>query len=296
MLSGCTKRKTLSENLQKMRRSNKLKLWLENMNLIIYIMQTIFLSGVLMSAMSVSAQENYLEELLPGTKTSFKHWDVNRSEISGYSHFSYKEVTRDTKKFIVETNENTKRDGEVFTYKTLWFGANSGLLEWYEEEDLRNNYIIKNTYSGQTVLTRLEKAGKVVEFKTNLSQENAVPFEVVIFFLRKNLHHILQSKDYSFTLFLPLLAIELEEKGLPRSMSMIRMKVEPQDEVNLETPLGTMKAHKILVFPKSSFLRAMLPRDKTNFEFTIAKVVPHYLLQFTAGKTIHILTQLSLLQ
>ena len=270
--------------------------WLENMNLKKNIIYVVFLSGVLLSAMSVSAQETYLDELLPGTKTSFKHWDVQRSEISGYSHFSYEAVTRDAKKFIVETNENTKADGVVFTRKTLWFAANSGVPEWYEEEDLRKDYRIKNTYSGQIMRTKLEKAGKVLEFETNLSQENAVPFEVVIFFLRKNLRHILQSKDYSFTLFLPLLAIELEEKGLPRSMSMIRMKVEPQEEVSLETPLGKMKARKILVLPKSGFLRAMLPRDKTHFEFTIAVVAPHYLLQFTAGKIRHILSQLSLTQ
>jgi hypothetical protein len=57
-----------------------------------------------------------------------------------------------------------------------------------------------------------------------------------------------------------------------------------------------MKARKILVLPKSSFLRAMLPRDKTHFEFTITVAAPHYLLQFTAGKIRHILSQISLTQ
>mgnify|MGYP000586677052 FL=1 len=207
----------------------------------------------LLPAISVSAQESYLNELLPGTKTSFKHWDEQRSEITGYSHFRYESVTRGGKQFIVEKNENTKPDGEVFTRKTLWFDANSGVPEWYEEEDLRKDFRITNTYSGQIMQTKLEKAGKVLEFETDLSRENAVPFEVVIFFLRKNLLQILQTKDYSFTLFLPLLAIELEEKGLPRSMSMIRMDIEPQEEIRLDTPLGAMKAHKILVLPKSGF-------------------------------------------
>ena len=45
-------------------------LWLENMNLKFFFIHVLFLSGVLLSAMSVSAQETYLEELLPGTKTS----------------------------------------------------------------------------------------------------------------------------------------------------------------------------------------------------------------------------------
>ena len=261
-----------------------------------YYFHTLIISNIIISVISVSANETFIDELLPGTKTLFKHWNVQSSEISGYSHFSYEVVTRDSKIFIVEKNENTKADGEVFTRKTLWFDANSGVPEWYEEEDLRNNYRIKNVYSGQIMRTRLEKAGKVLEFETNLTQENAVPFEVVIFFLRKNLRHILQTKDYSFTLFLPLLAIELEEKGFPRSMSMIRMKVKPLKELSLETPLGKIKGRKILLLPKSGFLRALLPRDKTHFEFTIAEAAPHYLLQFTAGKTKHILTELTLAQ
>ena len=259
-----------------------------------YFVHTLFLGSLLFSGGTVSGQETYKNELLLHTIISFKHWDVKRSEVTGYSNFKYEKVIKDAKEFIVEKNENTKPDGEVFTRKTLWFAADSGKAEWYEEEDLRKDYRIKNTYSGKILRTRLEKAGKVLEFDTNLSQKNAVPFEVVIFYLRKNLLNILQTKDYTFNLFLPLLAIELEEKGLPRSMSMIQMKVEPQAEVNLETPLGIMNAHKILVLPKSGFLRALLPREKTHFEFTIAEEAPHYLLQFTAGKTKHILTQLSI--
>ena len=261
-----------------------------------YYFHTLIISSIIISVTSIHANETYIDELLPGTKTSFKHWNVQSSEISGYSHFSYEVVTRNSKVFIVEKNENTKANGEVFTRKTLWFDAKSGVPKWYEEEDLRMDYRIRNAYLGQIMSTRLEKAGRVLEFETNLTKENAVPFEVLIFFLRKNLRHILQTKDYSFTLFLPLLAIELEEKGFPRSMSMIRMKVEPQEELSLETPLGKIKGRKILLLPESGFLRTLLPRDKTHFEFTIAEAAPHYLLQFTAGKTKHILTELILAQ
>ena len=79
-------------------------------------------------------------------------------------------------------------------------------------------------------------------------------------------------------------------------MSMIRMMVELREELSLETPLGIIKGRKILLLPKSGFLRALLPRDKTHFEFTIAEDAPHYLLQFIAGKTKHMLTELSLAQ
>ena len=260
------------------------------------IIINLLLAGMIIQAEPVYAMDSYLRELLPGSTASFKHWNLERLEVTGHSHYRYVELIKNGTRFIIEKNENTKPDGDVFTRKTLWFESDSGVPKWYEEEDLRKDYRIKNTYSGQIMSTRLEKAGKVLQFETNLTQENVVPFEVLIFFLRKNLRHILQTKDYSFTLFLPLLAIELEEKGFPRSMSMIRMMVELREELSLETPLGIIKGRKILLLPKSGFLRALLPRDKTHFEFTIAVDAPHYLLQFIAGKTKHMLTELSLAQ
>ena len=247
----------------------------------------------MLTTISVPAQISYLNELSPLAKSTFKHWDINRSKITGYSYFSYEELYKSSKRFIVEKNENTKSDGNIFTRKILGFGKNSGILEWYEEEDLRENIRIRNTYSGKIVRTRLEKMEKVLEFETNLTDKDTIPFEVVIYFLRKKLPLILKTKDFTFTLFLPLLAIELEEKGLPRSMSMVKMMVEPLDAIIQDTPLGKIKAHKILVLPKSGLLRNLLPREKTHFEFTIADTVPHYLLEFTAGKTRHILTKLS---
>ena len=178
--------------------------------------------------------------------------------------------------------------------KTLWFELDSGVPKWYEEEDLREDFRIINTYSGKMMRTRLDKSGNVMEFETDLSKEQAVPFEVVIFFLRKNLINILQTEDYSFTLFLPLLALELEDKGLPRSMSMIRMVAELKENISLNTSLGQMQARKILIFPQSGILRALLPREKTHFEFTFSADAPHHLLEFEVGETRHMLTQLVL--
>ena len=51
----------------------------------------------MISVISAAANETYIDELLTGTKTSFKHLDVQSSEISGYSHFSYEVVTKDSK-------------------------------------------------------------------------------------------------------------------------------------------------------------------------------------------------------
>jgi len=258
------------------------------------IIINLLLAGMMIQAEPVYAMESYLRELLPGSSASFKHWNLERSEVTGYSHYRYVELIKDGKRFTIEQNQNTKPDGDVFTRKTLWFESDSGVPKWYEEEDVRENFRIVNTYSGEMMKTRLDKSGKAMEFETDLSKQQAVPFEVVIFFLRKNMINILQTEDYSFTLFLPLLALELEDKGLPRSMSMIRMVAELKEKINLDTPLGEMQARKILIFPQSGILRALLPREKTYFEFTFSADAPHHLLEFEVGETRHILTQLVL--
>jgi len=250
--------------------------------------------GLILDVIEVFAKEIYLKELLPDARISFYHLNLSKSEISGYSHFSFETSNNDGRKFIIEKNENTKPNGKVFTKKELWFDANSGEPVRYVEEDFRKDFRIINTYSGEILNTSLDKAGKALKFETDLSKENAVPFELVFYFLRKKFQQILQLKDFSFTLFIPILAIELEEKGLPRSMSMIKMKVELKEEVILETPLGALAAGRILVLPKSGFLRAILPNEKTHFEFIIAKEIPHYILQFETGKIRNILSELSL--
>jgi len=250
--------------------------------------------GFLHAETEIFAQESYLSELLPGTESTFQHMNLESSEITGKSHFRYETLIKEGTSFIVEKNKNTKVDGEVFTRKILWFGADSGIPKWYEEEDLRKEFRITNSYTGQIVHTRLLEGGQVLEFETNLIKEKAVPFELVIFFLRKNLHEILKTNNFSFTLFIPLLAIELGKKGLPRTMSLINMMVDPKERIRMNTPLGVMNAHTILVSPQSGLLRALLPREKTHFEFTFAAVFPYHLLQFKAGKTRHVLTHLIL--
>ena len=243
---------------------------------------------------SVYAKETYLNELVPGSKILFQHWDTKKSEISGYSYFHYERITKDGKHFIIEKNKNTKPDGEIFTRKILWFDASSGLPLRYEEEDFRNNFRIINVYLGKIIKTSLYKSGKSVEFETDIGLENAVPMEIFLFFLRKNFLQILNSRDFSFTLFLPLLAMELEQKGLPRSMSLVQMIVDLKEDTIIESPLGSIAAKKLLIIPKSRLLRTLLPREKTNFEFIIAKEIPYYILQFKLGSTKHMLQDLNL--
>ena len=254
-----------------------------------------FLSVLLLLVeISVSAKETYLSELVPDSKISFQHWNVKQSKISGYSYFHYERIIKNGMHFIIEKNKNTKPDGEVFTKKTLWFDASSGLPLRYEEEDFRKNFRIVNTYSGQIIKTILYKSEKILEFETDIGFENTVPMEIFFLFLRKNFQQILNSKEFSFTLFLPLLAMELEENGFSRSMSLVKMIVESKEDAIIETSRGSAEAVKFLIVPQSRLLRALLPREKTNFEFIFAKKIPHHILQFKLGNTKHILQEINL--
>jgi hypothetical protein len=157
------------------------------------------MTGFLMTETAIFGQESYLNELLPGTESSFQHLNLESSKITGKSHFRYEILIKEGTQFVVEKNENTKSDGEVFTRKTLWFDADSGIPKWYEEEDLRKEFRITNSYTGQIMHTRLLEDGKILEFKTNLSAEDAVPFEVVIFFSAKIFKT--NSTDQKFSLY-----------------------------------------------------------------------------------------------
>ena len=245
---------------------------------------------------SVSAKGDYSNELMSGAKIIFHHWNVEKSEVTGYSNFLYEKINKNGQQFILEKNENTKKNGEVFTRKKIWFDVNSGMPIRYEEEDFRKDFRIISKYSDKKIKTNLYRAGKILDFETKKGLADIVPMEIFFFFLRKNFQHILISDSFSFTLFLPLLAMELEEKGLPRSMSMIQMIVDLKEEKITDSILGQIWARKLIIFPKSALLRALLPSEKTNFELLIAENSPHHILEFKVGKTKHILKELTFLE
>ena len=53
------------------------------------IIINLLLAGMMIQAKSVYAMDSYLSELLPGSRASFKHWDLKRSEVTGHSHYRY---------------------------------------------------------------------------------------------------------------------------------------------------------------------------------------------------------------
>ena len=126
------------------------------------IIISLLLAGTVIIAEPVYAMDSYLRVLLPGSRASFKHWNLERSEVTGHSHYRYVELIKDGTRFIIEQNENTKPGGDVFTRKTLWFESDSGVPKWYEEEDLREDFRIVNTYSGKMMKTKLDKSGNAM--------------------------------------------------------------------------------------------------------------------------------------
>ncbi|GIT03282.1 MAG: hypothetical protein CM1200mP28_05410 [Deltaproteobacteria bacterium] len=75
------------------------------------IIINLLLAGMMIQAETVYAMDSYHRELLPGSIASFKHWNLERSEVTGYSHYRYVELIKDGTRFIIEKNENTKPDG-----------------------------------------------------------------------------------------------------------------------------------------------------------------------------------------
>ena len=115
----------------------------------------LYMTGFLLTETRIFGQESYLSELLPGTESSFHHLNLESSKITGKSHFRYETLIKEGTRYVVEKNKNTKTDGEVFTRKTLWFDADSGIPKWYKEEDLRKEFRITNSYTRQIMHTRL---------------------------------------------------------------------------------------------------------------------------------------------
>ena len=50
------------------------------------IIINLLLAGMMIQADLVYAMDSYLRELLPGSRASFKHWNLVRSEVTGHSH------------------------------------------------------------------------------------------------------------------------------------------------------------------------------------------------------------------
>ncbi|MBF0279355.1 MAG: hypothetical protein HQM13_16280 [SAR324 cluster bacterium] len=234
---------------------------------------------------SGSASE-YSTFFLPGSTLVYRHWNLKKNKITGYSRLSYRRVMEPGNEFLVETHEDSKPNGKVFLRKKLWFELKTGQPVRYFQEDLRKNWSIENHYKLDAVKSKLSKNGKMIEIDQPL-EKNTVPFELLTFYLRRQYAEHQFARDQKFLLYLPATKFESEMLSATWDFSAVKEK-----ELELETPFGMVSAAQILVTTTSDFLKWLLPQSKTNFRFFIEQQMPHHILAFEEHETRFILENL----
>ena len=226
----------------------------------------------------------YLEQ---GSFLRYEHWNTEEKAVTGFSSFlQFFDATRN---LWMEQNENYKPDGTAFTRKELIFKEN-GELQRYREIDLRKQYEVTTTYHGTLAESQVLRDGEARSFQQNLS-EGTVPLELILLHLRRLMPELLRSREVRFPIYASMLAIELEEKGFPQSLSQLEMTAEPKKKLNFSAPWGAQEALQVEVYPASWTIRALLPAEKSRFHFVIATSAPYLILVFEEGKTRHTLLE-----
>lgn len=230
---------------------------------------------------------NYLSLLQEGSTLRYEHWNLDRKEVTGYSNFL--QIYQKEGKQWIEQNANTKPDGEVFTRKQLIF-TDVGEIGQYTEEDLRDVYQVSTTYRELTSKSVLNKSGEIRSFEQKL-EKDTVPLELIMLHMRLLMPELLKDKEVQFPIYASMLALELEEQGLPQSLSQLEMIAEPIKRRNYSAPWGAQEALQVELYPASWTVRALLPAEKSRFRFVIATSKPYLILEFEEGKTRHTLLE-----
>ena len=228
---------------------------------------------------------DFKEQLTSGLFLKYSHWNIEKRQLTGYTTIQYGTVETREGRYILETSQNMDADGKSFGKKEVWFASRSGRLTQYREIDFRSKTTVVDRFEGGKIATRISSAGEESKFSVAMDS-SLVPFEVIALYLRKMLPEIGErSETHKFTLYLPLIAFELEKSNLPQTFSRIGVEIVREKELELETPLGTGPAIRLLIRPTSFWIRTLLPREKTEFRFTLSQRHPHHLLQFREGDT-----------
>ena len=83
--------------------------------------------------------ETYSDQLQDGLKLSYRHWNSEREEFTGYTHQEFLKAVHKGRQTTLETQINIKSDGEETRRKSLWYEYPSGKPIEYLEKDLREN-------------------------------------------------------------------------------------------------------------------------------------------------------------
>lgn len=230
--------------------------------------------------------EGYHPFLNSQTVIVYKHWNVKKKKITGYSRMSYNQVVESGKEYLVETHEDSKPSGKVYLRKKLWFEQDRGRLIRYWQEDLRKNWRIENLYNNQTITTTLDQNGQITKMKQAMGVD-IIPFELLTFFLRKQFAEHYFENEIPFTLYIP--ASKFQSELLSATWEFVAMK---EKELEMNTPLGKVPAVQILVTTTSALIKMLLPESKTKYRFVLAQQMPHHILAFEESETQFILETL----
>jgi len=222
---------------------------------------------------------NYLQYFKIDTLLVYKHWNTKRKKITGYTRIKYQKIKEGSTEIILETQENTEDDGEVFSQRKVWFDANTGETLRYSEEDLRVNTLIENTYDGKSITTLLKKKDFNKELREIRSSE-LVTWELLWFYMQEQV----KEHDYNnkkITIYFPHALFETDLIG-----TKLEILVKKEKTLNINTPVGNQSAIQLFAQP-TSWLLSNFPQ--LNFRFTISTKKPYYILKFEQADTQYIL-------
>ena len=69
---------------------------------------------------------SYANQLHNGLKLSYRHWNSERQEFTGFTHQEFKQEEHQGQQAMLETQVNIKPDGEETRRKSLWYELPSG--------------------------------------------------------------------------------------------------------------------------------------------------------------------------
>lgn len=247
----------------------------------------IWLQALLLSVWVPSifaADFQYSDLLSQASPQLFEHWNSQKKMITGYTHIRYYKEESEAQTYLVEFSQNLNRNREVFSEKRIWFEATSGKTLRYLEEDFREKVTTENLYGREKIETLIQTPKKKHVFRVN-NASNLLPFELLSLNLRAQLTELLEEESLSFELYLPLLTMELKEKGLPTSFSTLEMEATIENIKKQQTIFGLKSCVEIKIQPASFLLKAILPKEKSTFWITFLKAPPFHLIRFKEGVT-----------
>ena len=241
----------------------------------------LFLFIFLASDFTLLAELKFRQQLPQSKIFHYKHWNLQKKEITGHTEITYRSVIKDDKEFILAQQRNLKTDGTLFWERLIWFHPTTGAPVYSQEKDYRAKIEISSEYQAAHLITTifLPEKEQHQEFSLLLGT-NVIPFELLTLWLQKQLPQLIRKKELNFILYLPRLAYELEKTPFPRSMAELSVKARMQPPRTWDSPMGKVEVVDLLVVPTDFLVKSLLPKEQSEFRFTFLRDAPHNLVSF----------------